>query len=144
MSRLLQKVSGGIHSQNQNHQRPNRFCRGYPSPPPGVLQTFRNRVRVARVARVRMVCRVRYERVLARLLWASSGITARGPSCAWCCMRCVWDSISNADGIAGGNALPHARVCPCVGARGSRHPFSVWNSVTFRSRAAARGVGCEV
>lgn len=28
------------------------------------------------------------------------------------CFRvCVWDSISNADGIAGGNALPHARVC---------------------------------
>ena len=24
---------------------------------------------------------------------------------------CVWDSISNADGIAGGNALPHARAC---------------------------------
>ena len=23
---------------------------------------------------------------------------------------CVWDSISNADGIAGGNALPHARA----------------------------------
>lgn len=28
------------------------------------------------------------------------------------CFRvCVWDSISNADGIAGGNALPHARAC---------------------------------
>ena len=27
------------------------------------------------------------------------------------CFRvCVWDSISNADGIAGGNALPHARA----------------------------------
>lgn len=27
------------------------------------------------------------------------------------CFRvCVWDSISNADGISGGNALPHARA----------------------------------
>ena len=63
------------------------------------------------------------------------------------CFRvCVWDSISNADGIAGGDALPHARArvkqaatlqfvsllfspharaCPCVGARGSRHPLPV-------------------
>ena len=32
-------------------------------------------MRVARVARVRMVCRVRYESVLEGLLWASSGIT---------------------------------------------------------------------
>ena len=31
-------------------------------------------------------------------------------------------------------------VHTCVGGCGSRHPFSVWNSVMFRSRAAARGV----
>lgn len=41
---------------------------GVPFPAPGVLQTFHNRVRVARVARVRMVCRVRYESVLEGLL----------------------------------------------------------------------------
>ena len=79
MSHLFQKALERIRRQNQNHKRPNLFCRGYPSPPPGVLQTFRNRVRVARVARVRMVCRVRYERVLEGLLWASSGITFHYP-----------------------------------------------------------------
>ncbi len=36
-------------------------------------------MRVARVARVRVVCRVRYERVLEGLLWASSGITVCDP-----------------------------------------------------------------
>ncbi len=72
---LFQKVHEGIHGGNQNPQRPFVYCRGYPSPPPGVLQTFRNRVRVARVARVRVVCRVRYERVLERRLRAFSGIT---------------------------------------------------------------------
>lgn len=68
MSHLFQKGSERIRGQNQNPMRPNRFCRGYPSPPPGVLQTFRNRVRVARVARVRVVCRVRYESVLEGLI----------------------------------------------------------------------------
>lgn len=68
MSRLVQKVSGGIRCQNQKPKRPFVFCRGYPSPPPGVLQTFRNRVRVARAERVRVVCRVRYERVLEGLI----------------------------------------------------------------------------
>ena len=88
MSRLFQKVPEHIRPENQNHKRPNRFCRGYPSPPPGCVQTVQNRVRVARVARACVVCRVRYERALEGLLWASSGITVRDPSCARCSMRC--------------------------------------------------------
>ena len=52
---------------------------GVPFPAPGVLQTFRNRVRVARAERACVVCRVRYERALEGLLWASSGIPACDP-----------------------------------------------------------------
>ena len=49
------------------------------------------------------------------------------------CFRvCVWDSISNADGIAGGNALPRARA--------RVKQAATLQFVTFRSRAAARGV----
>ena len=42
-----------------------------------MLQAFRNRVRVSRVERARMVCHVWCVRALDGLLWASSGITAR-------------------------------------------------------------------
>ena len=48
-------------------------------PAPGVFQPSCNRVCVARAERARMVCRVRYESALARLLWASSGITVCDP-----------------------------------------------------------------
>ena len=90
--RLVQKVLRGIHSENQNHKRPNRHDRGYPSPPPGVLQTFRNRVRVARAERARMVCHVRYESALEGLIRASSGITFHYP------IVCA-DTVMNWDGM---------------------------------------------
>ena len=105
-------------------------------------------MRVSRAERACVVCRVRYERVLEGLLWASSGITVCDPivvvgavticdgmvhlrcigqtsvmrrfapvcGCSKrrdfrCLTPCVWDSVSNADGIAGGNeSLPHARA----------------------------------
>lgn len=57
--RRFQKVSEHIQPENQNPKRPNRHDRGYPSPPPGVLQPARNRVRVARAECARMECRVR-------------------------------------------------------------------------------------
>ena len=38
--RRFQKVLRGIHSENQNHKRPNLFWRGYPSPPPGVSVAY--------------------------------------------------------------------------------------------------------
>lgn len=79
MSHLFQKVSERIRGRNQTHKRPFVYCRGYPSPPPGVLQAFRNRVRVARAERARMVCHVRYESALEGLIRASSGITFHYP-----------------------------------------------------------------
>ena len=49
---------------------------GVPFPAPGVLQTFHNRVRVARAVRVRMVCHVwcvlALEGRLSVLVWHNS------------------------------------------------------------------------
>lgn len=58
MSRRFQKVLKRIRCQNQNPKRPNRFWRGYPSPP-RYFQPARNRGRVARAECARMECRVR-------------------------------------------------------------------------------------
>ena len=57
------------HSQSEPEtQAAKCFLAGVPFPAPGCVQAFRNRVRVARAERARMVCRVRYERVLEGLI----------------------------------------------------------------------------
>lgn len=87
MSRHFQMVSERIRCQNQNRMRPNVMIGGT-LPRPGCVQTVRNRRCAGRVERARVVCHVLWLRVLERRLRASSGITVRDSSCAWCCMRC--------------------------------------------------------
>ena len=96
-------------------------------------------MRVARVARVRVVCRVRYERVLEGLLWASSGIPACDPIV-------VVGTVTICDGMVHlrciGQTSVMRRFAPvCVGARGScvcpeeDHPMS---TVSTLLRTAVR------
>ena len=64
------------------------------------------------------------------------------------CFRvCVWDSISNADGIAGGNALPHARACvkqttnlDTIEVRNTSCACVACNPITCSDPVGARGV----
>ena len=65
------------HSQSEPEtQAAKSFLAGVPFPAPGCVQTFRNRVRVARAERARMVCHVWCVRALdgrlSVLVWHNS------------------------------------------------------------------------
>lgn len=109
---------------------------GVPSPAPGVLQTFRNRVRVARAERARMVCRVWCVRALdgrlSVLVWHNGSWPHRDGMVHLGC-------AVNLDSIDVASA--------CAGARGSRHPFDAMtcacvacNPITRRYPVGACGV----